>query len=182
MAIKGTHDSWGGGAVLLHWIMAIAVFGLFGLGLWMTSLGYYDYWYKQGPYIHKSIGLTLFAVLLLRLLWRRFNPPPAPLENHAAWEQRVAHGVHLLLYLLLLSVMLSGYFISTADGRAISVFNWFEVPAIPLNIDQQEEVAGAIHFYLASTAMVLVALHMMGALKHHFFDKDETLRRMLRLK
>ena len=77
--------------------------------------------------------------------------------------------------------MASGYFISTADGRPIQVFNWFEVPAYALGIEQQEDIAGAIHWYLALTLMFLVFLHTAGALKHHLVDKDETLKRMLRV-
>ncbi len=182
MDLKSSQHSWGVITVLLHWGVATTVIGLFALGLWMTSLSYYDYWYKQGPYIHKSIGLLLFLVMLIRLVWRRISAPPAPLANHALWERRLSHTVHLLLYILLLCTMFSGYFISTADGRAIALFNWFEVPAFTLGIEQQEEVAGAVHLYMAVTAMLLVALHALGAFKHHFLDKDETLRRMLRLR
>ena len=76
-------------------------------------------------------------------------------------------------------IVLSGYLISTADGRSIEVFNWFEIPAFVTPIENQEDLAGDVHFYLASTLMVLVALHGLAALKHHFLDKDATLKRML---
>jgi len=180
MAFRNSEKSWGLTSIVLHWLVAVTVIGLFCLGLWMTELTYYDAWYNRGPYLHKSIGFLLFAVLILRLVWRRVNPPPAPLEGHAPWEKKLAHWVHVGLYFMLIVIMLSGYFISTADGRGIAVFNWFEVPAFVLGIEQQEEVAGTVHFYLAVTMMSLVALHAAGALKHHFIDKDETLRRMLR--
>ena len=76
------------------------------------------------------------------------------------------------------AIMLSGYLISTADGRAIEVFSWFEVPATLSDIDGQEDIAGDIHEILAWTLIVLVALHALAALKHHFIDKDTTLKRM----
>ena len=92
----------------------------------------------------------------------------------------MAHAVHLLLYLLLFAIVISGYLISTADGRAIDVFGLFQVPAYPLGLEGQEDIAGAVHWYLALTLMGLTGLHAAGAVKHHFIDKDETLKRMLR--
>lgn len=180
MHFKNSPSRWGSTSILLHWVVAITVISLFSLGLWMTSLTYYDAWYTRGPFIHKSVGIILFVVLILRLVWRKVSPPPLPLSEHATWEKKLAHWVHGGLYLLLIAIMFSGYFISTADGRGISVFDWIEVPAFVLGVEQQEELAGTIHFYLAITMMILVALHAAGALKHHFIDKDETLRRMLR--
>jgi cytochrome b561 len=84
------------------------------------------------------------------------------------------------MYVLVFAIMLSGYLISTADGRAIEVFGWFAVPATLQGIDGQEDVAGDVHFYLAVTLMVIVGGHALAALKHHFIDRDPTLRRMLR--
>jgi len=181
MSLRSSKSSWGSVTVIVHWLMVLVIMGMFALGLWMTSLSYYDIWYKQGPYIHKSVGLILFSLLLFRLFWRWLNTLPLPLVSHAKWEQKLAHLVHMVLYVLLIGIMLSGYLISTADGRSIEVFNWFQIPALPLSIDQQEDTAGAAHFYLAVVLMGSVGLHALGALKHHFIDKDETLRRMLRL-
>lgn len=174
---QSTH--WGLIAVVLHWLVAVTVLGQFFFGWWMTGLSYYDYWYKEGPYIHKSVGLLLFAVWGLRLLWRRFDTVPAEHGQHAQWERSLAKLTHRLLYLLLLLIMVSGYLISTADGRGISLFGWFEVPAIVLNIENQEDVAGAVHWYTACLMMALVALHAGGAIKHQFIDRDGTLTRML---
>ena len=101
MKLRNDNNHYGLVAVLLHWVVALTVFGQFGLGLWMTRLTYYDAWYRQGPWLHKGIGITLFAVVLFRLIWRLLNPKPAPLLNHAAWERLVAGVMHVLLYLLL---------------------------------------------------------------------------------
>lgn len=172
--------SWGAISIALHWLVAICVFGLFGLGWWMTGLDYYHAWYKQGPDLHKSIGVMVLGLLLLRLVWRLFNGRPAPLPTHGEWEIRLTHLVHLLLYLLLFAIITSGYLISTADGRPISVFDWFELPPLQLGIEQQADIAGTIHWYLALILISLVVVHAAGAMKHHFIDKDETLKRMLR--
>jgi cytochrome b561 len=87
--------------------------------------------------------------------------------------------MHKALYALLFTVMISGYLISTADGRAISVFNIFELPALPWSIENQEDIAGDIHFWLACFLVGFASLHALAALKHHFIEKDHTLKRML---
>ncbi|CAH0992379.1 Cytochrome b561 [Sinobacterium norvegicum] len=181
MQWRNNQQRWGMTAIFLHWLVAIAVIGLFGLGWWMTGLSYYDVWYKQGPYIHKSIALILFAVVIGRMVWRKLDPPPAHNTHHARWEINIAKITHGALYLLLLIIFVSGYLISTADGRAISVFDWFEVPATIQGITNQEDIAGAIHWYGACVLMTTVGLHALGALKHQIIDKDGTLSRMFGL-
>ena len=181
MQIGNNEQSWGVLSIVLHWLVALTVFGLFTLGIWMTGLDYYHAWYNRAPLIHKSVGIILACVLLLRLAWRLFNTNPEALISHAPWEKKLAHNIHLLLYLMLFSIIVSGYFISTSDGRAVEVFNWFEVPAYPIGIERQEDIAGAVHWYLALILMALVALHTISTLKHHIIDRDETLIRMLRV-
>lgn len=176
---RNQENHWGLSAVLLHWSVATAVFGLFALGWWMTDLSYYDVWYKRGPFIHKSIGILLMLLVIVRIVWRQIDRTPDKLDNHVQWERIAAKYTHLFLYLLLLSIMASGYLISTADGRGISVFDWFEIPATLQGIEDQEEYAGTFHWYAACSLMGLVVLHSLGALKHQFFDKDGTLTRML---
>ena len=178
MLWRNTESRFGWVAIGLHWLTAITVFGLFGLGLWMVELSYYDDWYRQAPALHKSVGILLFAGLVLRLIWRSLNPAPAPLGK--AWERRSAAVVHRLMLALLLLLMVAGYLISTADGRPIAVFGAFEVPATLHGIDGQEDWAGWFHRWLAYGLMALVALHAGAAIKHQFIDRDGTLRRMLR--
>ena len=166
-------------SILLHWLVALAVFGLFALGLWMTGLDYYHPWYKQGPDIHRAVGILLLLVIGLRITWRTLNPAPAALPGHRRWELMLAGAAHALLLLLPLLLIVSGYLISTADGRSVSVFGWFEVPALLAGFDQQEEIMGNIHAFLAWCLVGVAALHALGALKHHFIDRDITLTRML---
>lgn len=163
----------------MHWLVALAVFGLFGLGLWMVELDYYSSWRHTAPELHKGIGLCLFALMLLRLLWRFVSPPPAPLSSYSRLTRLGAKLGHGALYLGLFAVMLAGYLISTADGRGISVFGWFDVPATITGIPEQEDLAGAVHFYLAWGLVILAGLHGLAALKHHVIDRDTTLLRML---
>lgn len=179
MQFKNTRTRYGLVAITLHWLVALTVIGLAILGLWMVDLSYYSPYYRSAPFWHKSIGLTLFAVLLLRLLWRGFNPRPAHLPNHKRWELGLAGVVHVLLYLLLFVIVLSGYLISTETGQGISFFGWFEVPALITGLTAQADRAGLVHYWVAIAVLVLAGLHALGALKHHFIDRDDTLRRML---
>jgi len=157
--------------------MALAVFGMFALGIWMVELGYYDSWYHDAPYIHKSLGMLLFLMLVFRLVWRLLNVRPVLMGK--AWEQVIALLVHRLHYIVLFVLMVTGYVIPTAEGVGIDVFGWFTVPAI-ISFDQaQADMIALIHRYAAWAAMGLAGAHAAAALKHHFVDKDRTLLRML---
>ncbi|WP_258807970.1 cytochrome b [Pseudidiomarina sp. CB1] len=176
--LRNTSNSYGWIAIAIHWLSALAVIGLFVLGYWMLTLSYYDPWYRLGPWWHKSVGLTLLAITLLRTVWTLLNPKPT--LRGSTYEVSAAKLGHVLLYGLLLVTMISGYLISTADGSGISVFDWFEVPALITGIPQQEELAGDVHWYTALSLVILAGVHGIAALRHHFWDKHDTLKRMLR--
>lgn len=178
MSLRNSEQHYGWLAVVLHWLVAVVVVGLFALGFWMVDLSYYDEWYRKGPDLHRSIGLVLFAVVVFRLLWRLVNKGPRPLASHKRWEVVSAHLAHGLLYVLMFVAMVSGYLITTADGSSISVFGWFEVPSLTGRIKGMEDVAGAVHYWSTWALVGLAGIHAQGALKHHFVDRDETLRRM----
>lgn len=175
--LHNTQDKYGLIAMLLHWGMAILIVGLFALGTYMVELDYYDPWYKKAPDLHRSIGVIVAGLMIFRLGWRLSNPRPRELGE--AWERRIATGLHRLFYLLIAAIVVSGYLITTADGQPVSVFNWFKIPATISGIDNQEDIAGEIHEWLTTTLIVLVILHTLAALKHHFINRDVTLRRML---
>ncbi|WP_299568246.1 cytochrome b [uncultured Shewanella sp.] len=167
-------------SILIHWISALTVIGLFGLGLWMVDLTYYSSWYKTAPDIHKSVGILLFGLTLLRLVWRFISVKPQADSAHKPWEQQSAKWAHRGIYLLMLAIMASGFLISTADGRGIIVFDWFEVPSLGGFITNQEDIAGLVHEYLAYSLIGLVIIHGAGAIKHQFIDKDNTLVKMIK--
>lgn len=179
MRWRNSSTRYGLTSIALHWLVAMAVFGLFGLGFWMVGLTYYSSWYRIAPDLHKSIGVVLFLVMLLRVLWRFVSPAPAPLASQGRLTQTAAKLGHGLLYVGLFVVMVSGYLISTADGRAISVFGLFDVPAFVTSIPNQADSAGLVHEYAAWALVIFAVVHALAALKHHFIDRDATLRRML---
>jgi len=180
---KNTKDHFGLVAIFLHWLMALIIFGLFGLGLYMVELNYYHEWYRTAPALHKSLGFTIFVLWCARIIWRISQVQPETIIGDGrwqVWERRLALMMHLLLYLLIACICVSGYLISTADGRGIEVFSLFTVPALPVQFDGQEDLAGWWHFYLAWALILMVCCHALAALKHHFMDKDAVLKTMLR--
>ena len=179
---RNTNAHFGLVAIILHWVMALIIFFLFGLGLYMVELNYYHEWYRTAPDLHKSIGFCLALLWLIRLLWRLTQPRPQTMDGEGRWhrwERRLAGGMHWLLYVLIMAICISGYLISTADGRGIEVFSLFTVPALPVQLERQEDVAGWWHFYLAWTLILMVCLHALAALKHHVIDRDDVLKKML---
>lgn len=179
--LMNNRQQFGWMAIVLHWLVALAVFGLFGLGLYMVDLTYYDSWYRSAPHIHKSIGILLLGVMAFRVLWRLITPPPASLPGHQAWEKVSARLAHGILYILIFVVMVSGYLIPTVDGSGIDVFNWFTVPSITGPRKELEEIVGKVHYWSAWSLVVLAGVHALGAIKHHVIDRDETLRRIFGL-
>ena len=178
MQWRNSNSTYGLVSIALHWLVALAVFGLFGVGLWMVGLDYYSGWYRTAPDLHKSVGILLFVVMLGRVVWRFLSPPPPAPANHGAATRLASKAGHAFLYLALFVLMLSGYLISTADGRGIPVFGLFEVPATLTSIPDQADIAGVVHEYLAWALVIFAGLHALAALKHHFIDRDATLVRM----
>lgn len=162
---------------IIHWLSALTIFALFTLGYWMVELTYYSEWYKIAPHWHKSVGLILFTLTLFRVIWKQIKQ--APEIEGLAWEKTGAKIAHALLYLLLFATFISGYMISTADGRGIEVFNLFTLPGLGSLVENQEDIAGELHFYLTYSLIALALLHALAALKHHFINKDNTLKKMI---
>ena len=179
MQLRNSSRRYGIISISLHWIFAIAVYAMFGLGLWMVTLSYYDGWYHQAPELHKSIGVLLMMGLVIRVIWRHISPSPAAPKTHSKFTRISAVAAHITLYALLFALLISGYLISTAEGKPISVFGIFDVPATLADAGSQADIAGVIHLWLAWSVVILSVLHGLAALKHHFIDKDDTLKRML---
>jgi len=161
----------------MHWVMALIILGMFGLGLWMVELNYYDSWYHDAPYIHKAVGMLLLFALIFRLGWRFINIRPDLMGE--VWEKFIALLVHRIHYLLLFAITITGYLIPTAEGVGIDLFGLFTVPASLSFSKEQADLIGLLHLYIAWAVIGLAGAHAGAALKHHFIDKDITLLRML---
>ena len=176
MIFKDTASGYGIVSRLFHWLMAIAIFAMFGLGWWMVGLDYYSPYYHSAPDLHRSVGIVLLIALALRMLWRMSNVKPDDTEL-TPFERKASRLVHLGFYPLLLALMLSGYFISTPNGQAIDVFGLFSVPSI---VQQKglADLAGLVHRILAYTVMAVAGVHTIAALKHHYSGESAILTRM----
>ena len=133
--------------------------------------------YRTAPHWHKSIGILLAGLTLFRIIWKKLTPSP-DIEGKP-YEIFVAKIVHFVMYLALIGLFVSGYLISTEDGRSIDVFDWFSVPALGALFENQADLSGDIHFYCAWAIILMAAVHAMAAIKHHMINKDNTLRKMI---
>lgn len=176
---KNSALCYGWGARVLHWLMVPLLFGMVAFGFWMTGLTYYDPWYHKAPALHEGVGAVAFLLFLWRLVWRWYTPPPPLSRRLKPWEKRAAHGMHILLYLLMGILPITGYLITTAKGRPVDLFGWFSIPALWDKRPGMEDLAGDIHLFLGALLVGLACVHVGAACKHHFVDRDDTLLRML---
>lgn len=178
MIWRNTVERYGVVAQGFHWIVALCVIGLLGVGLYMTSLDPSPSAFKLYA-LHKSVGIVVLTLAVLRLLWKLTNPRPRSLPTHKNWERWLAHATHIFLYIAIIGMPLSGWIMSSAKNFPVSVFNLFTLPNL---VGPSEEIARMAVQFHGLTAWALIAaigLHFAGALKHHVIDKDGTLRRMV---
>lgn len=124
-----TQQRYNGLTRVLHWVSAVAIVGLFVLGLWMVELDYEHAWYDAAAHYHESLGVLAAVLVVFRLQWRLITPQPR-LSSSSIWERSAARLAHAVMYGLCIVIFISGYLIPTADGRSIPVFDWFSVPAL----------------------------------------------------
>lgn len=163
-------------AIALHWLIALMIFSAFPLGIYMhelplspTKLQLYSY--------HKWIGITVLLAAAARLAWRVTHPAP-PMLDMPHWQKALAHGIHHLLYILLFAIPLSGWLMSSAKGFQTVYFGILPLPDLIGKDKELGELLHVVHEILSYTLMLLVGAHIAGALKHHFIERDDTLRRM----
>ncbi len=181
-------SDYSGFAKLLHWLIALLIAGMVGLGVYMTGVEG-DFQYKLWLYqIHKSLGVTLFALLAVRLAWRQVSPPPPLPPSMPAWERTASRAAHIGLYALMFALPLSGWARVSASPLSVptDVFGLFTLPHIPLlaslpaaTKQAWEPVFQTVHWALAWTLVGLVAIHALAALRHAFILKDNVMTRML---
>ncbi|ABI56753.1 cytochrome b [Alkalilimnicola ehrlichii MLHE-1] len=177
--LRGNDLRYGWVARLFHWLMALLLLALFATGWWATELSYYDPLYNTVPHWHRSLGVLAGLLICLRLAWLLVDRRPPHPPQQPAWERLAAGATHWLLYGLMIAVPVTGYLLSTADGRPVDVFGLFQVPALLPRSSGREEIAADLHYYLAFGGAWLVLLHIAAALKHALIDRDGVLRRMI---
>jgi cytochrome b561 len=140
-------------------------------GFTPTKLKYFSW--------HKWLGVTVLALAAVRLLWRSANRPPAPLVSIPSWQHKVAEGVHYLLYFLMFAAPISGYLYGSAAGVPVVYLKLVTLPALIGPDPELKAILKTVHYVLVMTMAGVVVGHALAALKHHFIDRDITLKRML---
>jgi cytochrome b561 len=174
-------------AIALHWLIALLILTNIGLAWYFGTL--------KGPeaippvQMHKSIGITVLLLSLVRIGWRLTHPAPALPEHMAGWEKFAARATHLVFYVFMLAMPLSGWamvssspLIKVHPTVLFTVVPWPAFPFLPTDHDQlhaARKLFGFTHEKLAWLAYATIVLHVAAALKHHMIDRDDVLSRML---
>lgn len=166
-------------AIGLHWLIALLIIGGFAVGLYMTELEGLSLTKLKLYSWHKWIGVTVFALALLRVTWRLLHGAPAAVPGVPAWQARAAQAAHLGLYALIFAVPLTGYLMSQAAGIPVVYLGLWEMPTLLAADENLKEVLEQTHAVLNYLMAAIVAVHALAALKHHFIHRDGTLARML---
>lgn len=185
-------------AVILHWLIALAIFSMFALGWYMTGLPKeapkqmaYDlfdwgiYTWQLGEEasprnfyfnLHKSIGITILGLVIIRILWRITHKPPALLTSYKAWERKLSTAAHHLLYLLMFALPVSGLIMAMSGKYGVK---WFGLDFLSGSDNEMiREIFKEAHEVIGFIILLVIALHIVGALKHKLIDKDTTMDRM----
>jgi len=178
MQYRNSPDCYGAVSKTFHWLTSITVIALLCVGIYMTRAD------KNAALIniyglHKSFGICVLTVTFLRILWHVFSKKPALVSTMKPWEKLAAKAGHLFLYFCLFGMPLSGWTMSSAYGRPVSVFGFGPLPDLVAKDEKLAPQLSAVHEYLAYALIGMIALHLGAALKHHFIDRDPTLKRML---
>lgn len=185
-------------AVVLHWLIALCIFGMFALGWFMSDIpkeaakqSAFDL-FNWGVYtwnvpeavsprsfyfnLHKSFGVTIIGLIIIRILWRITHKPPAMLASYKVMERKLATGAHHLLYLLMVAMPVSGLIMAIYSKYGVK---WFGVPFIKgLDNEAMRLVFKNAHGLIGYILFAMIAVHILGAIKHKIVDKDETMKRM----
>lgn len=186
-------------AIILHWLIALGIFGMFALGWFMSELpkeapeqmSYdlfnlgivtWDLAKEASPRsfyfnLHKSIGITLLALIVIRILWRISHKPPALPASLKAWESKLSTAAHHLLYLLMFMMPVSGLVMAVSSKYGVK---WFGIKLLAgLDSKPLRDIFHETHEIIGIILVLIIILHILGALKHKFIDKDDIMKRML---
>src|SRR5690554_3869037 len=176
--IRNTRRNYGLISQLFHWLIVALIIVQY---IWAWRIGEIDGFRARFELVtqHKTIGITVLALAVLRLAWRLFNRQPTLPGQMARWEQIAAKAGHWILYVLIFAVPLSGWAYSSAAGFGDTWWGPLSLPAIAPSGELLEDRFAALHGWL-TTGLAIVAIgHALAALRHHFWVKDDVLKRML---
>ena len=176
MRILNTNDRFGIVTILLHWVIATLMIGLLILGLYMVAmpislekLKFYGW--------HKEYGFLVLALAIFRIIWRVSNTTPD--LSLPFLEKLAAHSVHWIFYGFMFAMPISGWLITSAAGLPASFFGLFTLPNLVAPNEELRHLFQEAHEWLGYALIAVIGLHVAAALKHHFINKDNILRRMI---
>ncbi|WP_114690003.1 cytochrome b [Polynucleobacter necessarius] len=164
-------------AILLHWVMALLIFVTWSIAIAVDDMPLSPT-RITGLSWHKWFGVTIFFLVVLRLLWRATHPAPALNLAMPVWQERIMQLTHIAMYLLMAVMPVVGWLMSSAKGYTVNYFGLFELPDLVGKDKALGHQLKEVHEFLANGLMALVELHILAALKHQFIDKDGLLSRM----
>jgi cytochrome b561 len=177
MPWRNTAEAYGSFAKFLHWAIVLLIIPQYFL---VEAAEKYEDTLQEVQLMtwHKSLGMLVLLLALVRIAWRLLNRPhPSPLG--AVWQRKAAAAGHGLLYLLILLQPLSGWIVASSGNAPVTLFGWFQFPAIVGENHGLHEAFEEVHEILFSLLLIVAAVHIVAALYHHFALKDNVLRRML---
>jgi cytochrome b561 len=173
-------------SMTLHWLIAIAIILLLVMGKVMMEIPRGDPAKFTIMQLHKSLGLTVLVLTLVRIYWRLTSVVPSLPSTMKPWERWAAHGTHFVFYFMMIAIPLTGWAIASTSSSGVPTlwFDLFEVPNLPglQGVEDQHDLheqAEEAHELLGNLTILLLFLHIGAALKHHFWDRDDVLKRML---
>jgi cytochrome b561 len=178
MQIKNTLERYGLIAILFHWITALLVVGLLCVGLYMADLKISSLKLRLFG-LHKEFGLLVLFLVMGRLGWRFMSINPALPLTVPLWQKLAAHAVQWMLIGCMVAMPMTGWLLTSAAGLAPSFFGWFVMPPLIAPNDALRHLFAEIHQWIAYGFIALICAHVGAALKHHYIDNDDVLRRML---
>ncbi|MBN8802931.1 MAG: cytochrome b [Lysobacteraceae bacterium SCN 69-123] len=179
MSLKNTPDRWGSVSKSLHWLIALLILALGIVGLLMGELPRTPkyFWVYTA---HKSIGITVLVLVVLRLVWRLYAGAPRPVPGTPGWQERIASATHWLLYAMMFAIPLSGWLYDSASGlRPFKLFGLLEMPKLVAPDEGAAQFSHALHEWGFWLLILVVLAHAGAALYHHLQQRDATLVRML---
>lgn len=179
MPLRSTLANYGFVARSLHWLIVLGIITQYFLAEAEESEGAATAAMNPMDW-HMSLGITLLALAVARVLWRVFDRTPAWPAQMRGYEKLLATVVHLALYALLFAVPISGWLLASVEGESLTLFGWVDLPMLgPPGSEAREHLIEEVHEVLFNVLFGLAILHVVAALKHHFIDRDNVLRRML---
>jgi cytochrome b561 len=178
MPFRNTNATYGSVARFLHWCIFVLITSMLTAGFIMINMEN-----SPGKFqlyaLHKSFGILILFLAAVRLWWKFHNLSPELPDSLDIWQKRAAKANHIILYILMFAMPLSGWAMSSAAGFPVSVFGWFILPSlIPANKELLEFFREA-HLIIAYLIIIMVLFHATAAFLHHFYYKDNVLKRML---